>query len=300
VGPELAYLAETGRIKPANTSDDEALAAFHELSRMEGIIPALESSHALAYLAKAADSGELGELVSDKFDELKTKGEGALIAYVCAGDSDTTGIVHALIRGGADIVELGLPFSDPIADGPTIQASIERALDAGMNTDRYFEMVKGLGVDVPLVVMTYYNLIFKRGLERFVKDCKDSGITGIIVPDLPPEESRELGCYCEGNGVDLIFLIAPTTTGDRLEDILARADISGSTKEVLDRVKTDKPKAVGFGISSGEQAAEIIHSGAEGVIVGSAFVDIIASGQDVVGRLEALAREIKSKLGFVT
>ncbi|MCD4815099.1 MAG: tryptophan synthase subunit alpha, partial [Methanosarcinales archaeon] len=160
--------------------------------------------------------------ISDKFDELKIKGDGALIAYVCAGDGDTTKIVHALIRGGADIVELGLPFSDPIADGPTIQASIERALDAGMNPDRYFEMVKGLGVDVPLVVMTYYNLIFKRGLERFVKDCKDSGITGIIVPDLPPEESGELGGYCEGNGVDLIFLVAPTTTGERLEDILKR------------------------------------------------------------------------------
>ncbi|HIH87260.1 MAG TPA: tryptophan synthase subunit alpha, partial [Methanosarcinales archaeon] len=95
--------------------------------------------------------------ISDKFDELKTKKEGALITYVCAGDGNTAGIVHALIRGGADIVELGLPFSDPIADGPTIQASIERALDAGMNPDRYFEMVKGLGVDVPLVVMTYYN-----------------------------------------------------------------------------------------------------------------------------------------------
>ncbi len=252
--------------------------------------------------------------ISDKFDELKIKDDGALIAYVCAGDGDTTKIVHALIRGGADIVELGLPFSDPIADGPTIQASIERALDAGMNPDRYFEMVKGLGVDVPLVVMTYYNLIFKRGLERFVKDCKDSGITGVIVPDLPPEESGELGGYCKGNGVDLIFLVAPTTTGERLEDILtrgtgflylvsrlgvtgARDDIAGSTKEVLDRVKTDKPKAVGFGISSGAQAAEIIKSGAQGVIVGSAFVDIIASGQDVEGRLEALAREIKSSLG---
>ena len=92
--------------------------------------------------------------ISDKFDELKTKGGGALIAYVCAGDGDTTKIVHALIRGGADIVELGMPFSDPIADGPTIQASIERALDAGMNPDRYFEMVKGLDVDAPLVVIS--------------------------------------------------------------------------------------------------------------------------------------------------
>jgi tryptophan synthase alpha chain len=252
--------------------------------------------------------------ISDKFNELKNRSEGALIAYVCAGDGDTRGIVHALVRGGADIVELGMPFSDPVADGPTIQASIQRALDAGMNPDKYFEMVKGLDVDVPLVVMTYYNLIFKRGLERFTKDCLDSGITGIIVPDLPPEESEELAGFCHEQGIDLIFLVAPTTKGDRLEDILkkgtgfiymvarlgvtgARADISGSTKELLGRVKTDTPRAVGFGISSGRQAAEIIKSGADGVIVGSAFVDIIASGEDVTGRLEALAREIKSNLG---
>ncbi|MCL7415029.1 MAG: tryptophan synthase subunit alpha [ANME-2 cluster archaeon] len=252
--------------------------------------------------------------ISEKFGELKDKKEGALIAYVCAGDGDTVGIVHSLVRGGADIVELGLPFSDPVADGPTIQASIQRALDAGMNPDTYFDMVKGLGVNVPLVVMTYYNLIFKRGLERFVTDCRDSEITGIIVPDLPPEESGELAGYCEQHDVDLIFLVAPTTKGDRLEDILkrgtgflylvsrlgvtgARADIALSTKEVLDRVKTDKPRAVGFGISSGEQAAEVVKSGADGVIVGSAFVDIIASGQDITQRLEELAREIKSSLG---
>ena len=252
--------------------------------------------------------------ISETFEELRGKKEGALIAYVCAGDGDTPEIVRSLVRGGADIVELGLPFSDPVADGPTIQASIQRALDAGMNPDSYFDMVRELDVDVPLVVMTYYNLIFKRGLERFVQDCLDSGITGIIVPDLPPEESGELAGYCEEMGVDLIFLVAPTTSGDRLEDILrrgtgflylvsrlgvtgARADIAGSTREVLDRVRTDKPKAVGFGISTGEQAAEIIKSGAQGVIVGSAFVDIIASGEDVTGRLEALVREIKSKMG---
>lgn len=251
--------------------------------------------------------------ISDRFNELKQRGEGALIAYVCAGDGDTPKIVQALVRGGADIVELGMPFSDPVADGPTIQASIQRALDSGMNPDKYFEMVKSLDVDVPLVVMTYYNLIFKRGLEKFTKDCKDSGITGIIVPDLPPEESEELAGYCHEQGVDLIFLVAPTTKGDRLEDILhkgtgfiymvarlgvtgARADISESTKELLDRVKTDTPRAVGFGISSGEQAAEIFRSGAEGVIVGSAFVDIIASSEDVTGRLEALVQEIKSNL----
>ncbi|GFO96404.1 tryptophan synthase, alpha subunit [groundwater metagenome] len=251
--------------------------------------------------------------ISDKFNELKKKKEGALIAYICAGDPTpfaTKEYVTALIRGGADIIELGLPFSDPTADGPTIQAGIERALNAGMTPDVYFKTVGSLKVHIPLVVMTYYNIIFKRGLEKFVKDCAASGISGIIAPDLPPEESGELAGVCKKNDVDLIFLVAPTTTDERLKRILsegksfiylvarlgvtgARADVASSTRELIERVKTTTPKAVGFGISNGKQTAEIIHAGADGVIVGSAFVDIIASGRDVPARLEALARELK-------
>jgi len=252
--------------------------------------------------------------ISEKFRELKRKKEGALIAYICAGDpsSDTTKeYVTALVRGGADIIELGLPFSDPTADGPTIQAGIERALDGGMTPDVYFKTVGSLRVHIPLVVMTYYNIIFKRGLEKFVKDCAASGISGIIVPDLPPEESGELAGFCRKHDVDLIFLVAPTTTGERIKRILeegkgfiylvarlgvtgARADVAGSTSELIKRVKTATPKVVGFGISNGKQASEIIRAGADGVIVGSAFVDIIASGNDVPARLEALARELKA------
>jgi tryptophan synthase alpha chain len=251
--------------------------------------------------------------IAEKFNELRRRDEGALIAYVCAGDGDTPEIVRALVRAGADIIELGLPFSDPVADGPTIQASIQRALDSGMNPDKYFRMVKELDVTIPLIVMTYYNLIFKRGLKKFVKDCQDSGINGIIVPDLPLEESEELAAHCIDNDIDLIFLIAPTTIGDRLQKIItkgtgflylvsrlgvtgAKADVAVSTKILLDRVKTDTPKAVGFGISSGRQAKEIIQMGADGVIVGSALVDIIASNNNVTQRLELLAREIKSGL----
>ncbi len=251
--------------------------------------------------------------ISDKFAGIKKKKEGALIAYICAGDptpSATKEYVTALVRGGADIIELGLPFSDPTADGPTIQAGIERALNNGMTPDVYFKMVSSLKVHIPLVVMTYYNIIFKRGLEKFVKDCASSGISGIIVPDLPPEESDELAVFCKKNDIDLIFLVAPTTTDERMKHILAegkgfiylvarlgvtgaRADVAASTRELIKRVNTATPKAVGFGISSGKQAAEIIRSGADGVIVGSAFVDIIASGKDVPERLEALARELK-------
>ncbi len=251
--------------------------------------------------------------IPDKFLQLRTRGESALIAYVCAGDptSDTTeGIVQALIHGGADIVELGLPFSDPIADGPTIQAASERALLAGMNPDKYFETVASLDVNVPLVCMTYYNLIFKRGIDKFVFDCANAGISGIIVPDLPVEESGELAECCAGNDIDFIFLIAPTTTGERINMILehgtgfmylvsrvgvtgARNDVAESTNKLLARVDTDIPKAVGFGISNGKQAKEVVEDGADAVIVGSAFVDIIASGNDVNARLEVLAKELK-------
>lgn len=251
--------------------------------------------------------------ISEKFRQLKARKEGALIAYICAGDPTplaTKEYVTALIRGGADIIELGLPFSDPVADGPTIQAGIQRALEGGMTPDIYFKTISSLNLEVPLVVMTYYNIIFKRGLLKFVKDCNASGISGIIVPDLPPEESGELGDICKKHDVDLIFLVAPTTTGSRMERILlhgtgfiylvarlgvtgARADVAVSTKELINRVRTTTPKAVGFGISNGRQASEIIRAGADGVIVGSAFVDIIAKGEDVPERLEKLAKELK-------
>ncbi|WP_292470546.1 tryptophan synthase subunit alpha [Methanolobus sp.] len=251
--------------------------------------------------------------IADKFAELDKKKERALIAYVCAGDPSTEAtkdIVHALVKGGADIIELGLPFSDPVADGPTIQAAATRALAAGMNPDLYFEMAASIKENVPLVCMTYYNLIYKRGTEKFARDCASSGITGIIVPDLPAEESDELHDACKRNGVDLIFLITPVTTESRMKNTLARTsgfvyivsrlgvtgervDVADSTKKILERIHTDVPKAVGFGISNKEQAAEVIKAGADAVIVGSAFVSIIASGKDVNEKIEKLASELK-------
>ncbi|WP_340817979.1 tryptophan synthase subunit alpha [Methanolobus sp. WCC4] len=253
--------------------------------------------------------------IADKFAELGLKEEKALIAYVCAGDPSaeaTKDIVNSLVKGGADIVELGLPFSDPVADGPTIEAASTRALEAGMTPDIYFEMAASISkdTDVPLVCMTYYNLIYKRGTEKFAKDCAEAGITGIIVPDLPAEESDELYDACQKNGVDLIFLITPVTTDARMENNLSRTsgfvyivsrlgvtgervDVADSTKKILSRIHTDVPKAVGFGISNGKQAAEVIKAGADAVIVGSAFVSIIASDEDVNERVEKLASELK-------
>jgi tryptophan synthase alpha chain len=231
-----------------------------------------------------------------------------------AGDPSseaTSETVKSLAAGGADIIELGFPFSDPVADGPAIQAAGQRALAAGMDTQGYFELVRTLDVQVPLVCMTYYNPVFRYGVEKFVEQAAEAGITGLIIPDIPVEETTELKQSCEKHGLDLIFLIAPTTTPERIRKILekssgfvylvsrlgvtgTREEVSSSTKELLFRVETQLPKAVGFGISTGKQAEEVREAGADAVIVGSAFVKIIEEGKDVNEKLEALARELKS------
>ena len=252
----------------------------------------------------------------------------ALIPYVTAGDPDaesTKDYVRALARGGADLIELGLPFSEPIADGPTIQAAIARALEAGMTPARFLDLVADLSaeVDVPLVVMTYYNLLYQfgddEGVDEFVAAAADAGLSGLIVPDLPVEEADELRAACDAHDLDLIFIVAPTTTEERLARILAhvsgfvyvqarlgttgaRADVSEQTHESLARLDDhDVPKAVGFGVSTGENAAEIVRAGADGVVAGSVFVDIIAEqgsaggrtpSDDVADRLESKAREL--------
>jgi len=259
-------------------------------------------------------TGTRRQKISEKFSELKERKEGALICYVMAGDpsAEATGeFVKALATGGADIIELGFPFSDPVADGPTIQAAGQRALAAGMDIQRYFELVKALDVRIPLVCMTYYNPVFRFGVEKFVEGATEAGISGLIIPDIPVEEAADLKNSCEKHGLDLIFLVAPTTTDERIRKILQRGsgflylvsrlgvtgtreDVSSSTKELLARVETEIPKAVGFGISTGKQAEEVRKAGADAVIVGSAFVRIIEEGKDVNEKLEALARELKS------
>lgn len=248
----------------------------------------------------------------------------AFIPYLAAGDPDfeaSRRFVEALIRGGADIVELGLPFSEPIAEGPTIQRAVARSLDAGMTPDRYFEFVDALDIEVPVVCMTYYNLIYRYG-ERdgprpFMDRAAAVGIDGVIVPDLPVEESEPLVAACRAVDCDPIFIVAPTTTDERLDRIRsrvsgyvyvqarlgttgARRDVSTQTEESLARLADwDLPKAVGFGISTGDQARRIIEAGADGIIVGSALVDIIGEGvgaevpmATIADRLEAKAREL--------
>jgi len=234
-----------------------------------------------------------------------------LIVYLCSGDPSpgaTPELVRRLVGAGADIIELGLPHSDPIADGPTIQAAAQRAIAAGMNTDVYFQVAEEADVPVPKVFMGYYNMVYARGLERFARDCARCGITGMIVPDLPPEEATPLKEACGKHGVDLIYLVAPNTPPARIDLIaeetggflylVARTGVTGARSEVLQdtrdliaRVPGKKPKAVGFGISTPDQAAEVIRAGADAAIVGSACVDLIAGGR--IDELEALVGEMK-------
>ena len=257
--------------------------------------------------------------IEDKFNELEEKKEGALIGYLTLGDpniEDSKELVKALSRH-VDIMELGIPFSDPIADGPTIQAAIERALKAGINTDRCFEIVEKLrteGVKVPFVFMTYYNIVLQYGEERFVKRCSGSGVDGILVSDLPVEEAGSLLKICNRYGINFIFLIAPTTTERRIEKILKKASgfiylvsILGTTgaieilhKETIEKTKwalkyvKNVPLAVGFGISKPEHVISIIESGARGVIVGSAFVKLVGQkGIAAMDELEKLSSELK-------
>jgi len=257
--------------------------------------------------------------LAEKFAELRKKKEGALIGFVTAGDprlEDTRGIAEAMIRGGIDILELGLPFSDPVADGPVIQKAGERALRAGMNPDIFFE-ISGKIRGLPKAVLTYYNIVLQRGLDKFCKDCSKAGIEGLVIPDLPIEEAEPLLSACRKHDVCLISLAAPTTTDQRLEKILkassgflyvvsvtgvtgARKELSVQVKPLLKRIKQksgDLPLAVGFGISKPEHVREVISAGADGAIVGSAFVRIIEENlqnkTEMLGKLESFARELK-------
>ena len=266
-------------------------------------------------------------------------GGPAFIPYLAVGDPSyeaSKAYVEALARGGADVIELGLPFSEPIAEGPTIQGAIVRALEAGMTPELFFEFVDDLAVDVPLVCMTYYNLIYQysppdsgdsevrrasetsgaaasTGPAAFVARAADAGIAGLVVPDLPAEEADPLRAACDEHGLDLVFIVAPTTEGDRLESMMervsgyvyvqarlgttgAKSDVSDQTDHSLQRLSEwAVPKAVGFGISTGEQAERIVASGADGIIVGSALVDIVADGIDNERSTEETATKLEAK-----
>lgn len=237
--------------------------------------------------------------IKNTFNRLKKKNEAALIPYIMAGDPDlatTKTLILEMEKAGCDLIELGAPFSDPLADGPTIQKAAIRAIKGHTSVADVLDLVADVRKTskVPLILMTYYNLIFKYGEERFVHDAVTAGLDGLILPDLPPEEAGTLMPLAKKAGLDLIFLLAPTSTDDRIKQVAkvsqgfiyyvsltgvtgAKLALQSSIKESLLRIKavTDKPVAVGFGISSPAQAAQVAMWGADGVIVGSALVKVI-------------------------
>jgi len=228
----------------------------------------------------------------------REQGQKALIPYIMAGDPDlktTKRIVKALAEAGADVIELGMPFSDPVADGPVIQKAGERALRQGVTMKSLLQTVKEIRAELktPIVIMTYYNLFYHYGLEAYARDAAEAGVDGLIVPDLPPEEGEEFDCFLEKQGLALIYLVAPTSTGERIQRIARlargfiyyvsrmgvtgeRADISQDLRDNLQRIRaaSNLPVAVGFGVSTPEQA-KIISQAADGVVMGSALVRII-------------------------
>ena len=234
--------------------------------------------------------------IADTFKNCRTP---VFIGFTVAGDPDKETcmrIARALIEGGTDILELGVPFSDPVADGPTIQKADERARAAGTNPDVVFAIVRDIRItsEVPIVFLTYYNTVYHRGIERFYREAHDSGVDGILIADMPVEESTEICETAARFAIDPIFLIAQTTSDERIGKIAGKAkgylylvsvlgvtgmrdEVSSGAIELLHRVRrhTDLPLALGFGISTPDHAKTCSAAGADGVIVGSAIVDII-------------------------
>lgn len=238
------------------------------------------------------------------FERAKSESRGALGIFISAGDPHpevTPGLMDALVENGADFIELGMPFSDPMADGPAIQAASLRAIKAGTTLESTLAIARDFRSrhpEVPLILMGYYNPIYIYGNDRFLKEAAAAGVDGLIIVDLPVEEDDELCLPAQEAGIDFIRLVTPTTQGERLKRVLdsssgfiyyvAVAGITGtksastdSIKEAMDRIHavSDLPAVVGFGIRTPEQAAEAGQFGA-GVVVGSAVVDIIAKGAD--------------------
>ena len=247
--------------------------------------------------------GETGR-IDRRFAALNKQGRAALVTFTMAGDPDyatSLAILKALPKAGADVIELGMPFTDPMADGPAIQLSSQRALKAGQTLKKTLEMVRAFrqGDDeTPLVLMGYYNPIYIYGVDRFLRDAKSAGVDGLIVVDLPPEEDEELCLPALKAGVNFIRLATPTTDDKRLPAVLANTSgfvyyvsITGITgaatpdptkvATAVGRIKrhTTLPVAVGFGVRTAEQAATIA-SGADGVVVGSALVNALKASLD--------------------
>ena len=241
------------------------------------------------------------ESYKSMFSRVKSKGEGAFIPFIVAGDPDfetSLAIVRTFIDNRADALEIGFPFSDPIADGPTVQKADIRALEAGITTDIAFKFIKNIRkfTSIPIGILVYYNLIYNMGVDEFYRKAKESGVNGILSADLPPEEAESALNAAQKHGIDQIFMAAQSTSNVRLESITeictgflyvvavmgvtgARSDLRSDTVELINRVKshTDLPIVVGFGISKGEHVREVMKADSDGAIVASAILNIITA-----------------------
>ena len=238
--------------------------------------------------------------IQRRFEQLQSQGRCALMPFLMAGDPDlasTRASLLALQAAGADLIELGIPYSDPLADGPVIQAAASRALAAGTTPAAVLELLAGLKgeLTVPVVLFTYSNPLLSRGLERFCQEAAAAGAAGLVVPDLPLEEAEKLSPLAAAHGLDLVLLVAPTTPADRMARIHAasrgftylvsvtgvtgvRASLETRVAPLVQQLRalTGPPVAVGFGISGPEQAVQVRDWGAAGAIVGSALVAVMA------------------------
>ena len=260
--------------------------------------------------------------VSEQFQLLRDRQQCALIPFLTAGDPDletTAQALRMLDRAGADLIELGVPYSDPLADGPVIQAAATRALQRGTTLEDVLGVVKRVVPDInaPIILFTYYNPILNCGIEPFFQDISTAGVRGLVVPDLPLEETAALTDTAQKYGVEVTLLVAPTSPQDRIKAIAERSQgfiylvsvtgVTGMRSEIQSRVKdllselreiTPKPVAVGFGVSQPEQAAQLRSWGTDGVVVGSAFVKRLAQAdpQSGLAAIEAFCSELKQAI----
>jgi len=258
--------------------------------------------------------------IQQRFSQLQQQGRCALMPFLMAGDPDlssTRSTLLSLQSAGADLIELGIPYSDPLADGPVIQAAASRALGSGTTPGRVLEMLTSLKgeLQIPVILFTYSNPLLNRGMEAFCRDAAAAGAAGLVVPDLPLEEAEKLSSIASDNGLDLVLLVAPTTPADRMGRIAAASrgftylvSVTGVTgvrtsleSRVADLVQQLKamgptPVAVGFGISGPEQARQVRDWGADGAIVGSALVKVMAQAHSQQSDIAAAAGEFCNQL----
>lgn len=260
--------------------------------------------------------------VSDCFKALRHRAQCALIPFITAGDPDletTAKALHSLAESGADMIELGVPYSDPLADGPVIQAAATRALNRGVKLEDVLGIVQDFSKknETPIILFTYYNPIFYRGVESFLGQIAEVGVKGLVVPDLPLEEAESLLKPAAKFGIEVTLLVAPTSPIERIKAIANQSQgfiylvsvtgVTGMRSQVANRVQdllsslrpvTDKPIGVGFGISTPEQAAQVKEWGADAVIVGSAFVKQLAQGtpQQALNSIEEFCQSLKQAI----